>query len=69
MHATGGDRGWGDRSRKTTQLPKICMELGSRGEEKEPDWSYPAASSGGAYRGEPYLPRELQTEPRRLHRL
>ncbi len=52
-------------SGKTTQLPKICMELG-RG--LKADWPHPAASTGGAHRGEPYC-RRAADGAGRLHRL
>lgn len=53
-------------SGKTTQLPKICMELG-RG-IKGLDLPYPAASAGGANGGEPYCGR-AKNGAGRLHRL
>ncbi|MCS5880859.1 hypothetical protein LNP17_14105 [Klebsiella variicola subsp. variicola] len=53
-------------SGKTTQLPKICMELG-RG-LKGADRPYPAASSGRANRRQPYR-RGAANGAGRLHRL
>lgn len=52
-------------SGKTTQLPKICMELGAGLKADRP---YPAASPGGKNGGEPYCGR-AENGAGRLHRL
>jgi ATP-dependent helicase HrpA len=56
----------GETGRENHPAAENLYGAGARGERA--DWPYPAASSGGAYRGEPYC-RRAANGAGRLHRL